>query len=317
MICPRCGGNLTERRFGAVAVDGCSACGGLWLDANELGQIARDPSTGLMDVERAFQPAVSAEAGAGTMACPKCGAALYRFEFPHTPGVPLDACPACKGVWMDDGELQQIAERLAEARKKTASVSPNAAMEQSQQEAQRQQARVATAFLLSSPCASCGTTNPATAVVCWACGKPLKTRSALHLCPRCDQPMQEMQPGDAPTRVDACLSCKGVWFGAGELSVFLSAGLQEVQRVRQAIGDGLGAYVDRNVYEHNLIRCPGCHHGMERQSLGGQSDVMIDVCPYCKGVWLDAGELVAAYNFFKTGGVPGAARSSDAWGAAL
>jgi Zn-finger nucleic acid-binding protein len=40
--------------------------------------------------------------------CPTDGAALRRIE---RSGVHLDACPSCRGVWLDRGELDKIVER--------------------------------------------------------------------------------------------------------------------------------------------------------------------------------------------------------------
>jgi uncharacterized protein len=40
------------------------------------------------------------------MRCPKCGARLGQRRL-H--GVSVDECPSCHGVWLDEGELQQIA----------------------------------------------------------------------------------------------------------------------------------------------------------------------------------------------------------------
>ncbi len=37
-----------------------------------------------------------------------------------------------------------------------------------------------------------------------------------------------------------------------------------------------------------LLMCPNCQEGMREISRNG---VMIDVCPKCRGVWLDRGEL--------------------------
>lgn len=38
--------------------------------------------------------------------CPACTAPLVAFE---AEGVEIDHCPACKGTWLDAGELDQIA----------------------------------------------------------------------------------------------------------------------------------------------------------------------------------------------------------------
>ena len=41
MRCPRCGGSLKEELFDDVQIDRCDTCHGVWLDAGELSQIAR------------------------------------------------------------------------------------------------------------------------------------------------------------------------------------------------------------------------------------------------------------------------------------
>ena len=40
--------------------------------------------------------------------CPNDGTALRRIE---RSGVHVDACPSCRGVWLDRGELDKIVER--------------------------------------------------------------------------------------------------------------------------------------------------------------------------------------------------------------
>ncbi len=40
--------------------------------------------------------------------CPTDGTALRRIE---RSGVHVDACPTCRGVWLDRGELDKIVER--------------------------------------------------------------------------------------------------------------------------------------------------------------------------------------------------------------
>jgi hypothetical protein len=39
MHCPKCGQKLAPEQYGAVEIDVCAGCKGLWLDANELEQI--------------------------------------------------------------------------------------------------------------------------------------------------------------------------------------------------------------------------------------------------------------------------------------
>ena len=41
MHCPKCGMNLIEIDYKGIAVDKCSSCDGVWLDAGELEAIAQ------------------------------------------------------------------------------------------------------------------------------------------------------------------------------------------------------------------------------------------------------------------------------------
>jgi hypothetical protein len=40
------------------------------------------------------------------MRCPKCGMELIAIDYR---GVEVDKCSACEGIWLDAGELEQIA----------------------------------------------------------------------------------------------------------------------------------------------------------------------------------------------------------------
>lgn len=40
MRCPKCGERLKERSFQKILIDQCTGCGGIWLDAGELEQVA-------------------------------------------------------------------------------------------------------------------------------------------------------------------------------------------------------------------------------------------------------------------------------------
>jgi uncharacterized protein len=54
---------------------------------------------------RLDQERSSSERAAHYMKCPKCGADLQEREFHH---VKVDACPECKGMWLDAGELDMM-----------------------------------------------------------------------------------------------------------------------------------------------------------------------------------------------------------------
>lgn len=305
MKCPRCDADLTAHEFGATTIDGCSGCGGLWFDSQELNKLTRDPTVALMEVERTFEHALFSSGSGGSMRCPRCNESLREFSFPHTPDITLDACPTCRGIWVDDGELGAIAKRISENQREAPTPGANSVLHQG---------RVLTGFLLSIPCPMCKTGNPASCSLCWQCGANLQVRAVYRLCPRCSQPMEEKSCGaGSDTKVDVCLFCTGVWLQAGEITAFSRLGIDAVDEiqscvVRQPMNRMADSPAERTVH------CPGCHHQMARQTYGARRPVNTDRCLNCESLWLDAEELVAVYELIHTGEFASAAdRAADPW----
>ena len=46
MHCPKCGMQLIEINYKGIAVDKCSSCEGIWLDAGELEALSKFEGTG-------------------------------------------------------------------------------------------------------------------------------------------------------------------------------------------------------------------------------------------------------------------------------
>ncbi|OGW46529.1 MAG: hypothetical protein A2078_06455 [Nitrospirae bacterium GWC2_57_9] len=40
------------------------------------------------------------------MKCPKCGMGLIEIDYKH---IKVDKCSACEGIWLDAGEMEQVA----------------------------------------------------------------------------------------------------------------------------------------------------------------------------------------------------------------
>jgi uncharacterized protein len=59
---------------------------------------------------KAKQEAEAREAGkkAAHMRCPKCGEPLKARSFQK---IEIDQCTGCSGIWLDAGELEQVAEK--------------------------------------------------------------------------------------------------------------------------------------------------------------------------------------------------------------
>lgn len=103
-------------------------------------------------------------------------------------------------------------------------------------------------------------------------------------CPKCDKYLDEIFINHC--RVDRCGRCGGIWFDKDELSA-----------VRDERDKDLG-WLDFDLWsdEHKLkpsgsfIDCPRDGKPLFKIKYG-PSDVMVDICLECRGIWLDKDEL--------------------------
>jgi Zn-finger nucleic acid-binding protein len=280
--CPHCKSVLRKAGFGSVSVDGCERCGGLWFDRGELTAAARRQDGLLKEVEARFEPEAYEPEPKTRKRCPDCGVGLFPFKLDHTPGITLDGCAKCKGVWLDDQELQVIHERLHRGAPGTRPSGPAA----EPLAAVRQKARQAVTVLVRVACPNCGESNPASSLVCWSCGVP-QSKQRGRLCPRCDEPLS-VEEFDGIS-VDNCKECAGVWLEAGELRKVVEQGPTEVAFFQRLLGE-VGINLDAEFETRAMLLCPGCTVVLQREVLKSAA-ARVDRCPTCEGIWLDAGEL--------------------------
>ncbi|MBU0607968.1 MAG: zf-TFIIB domain-containing protein [Armatimonadetes bacterium] len=286
LTCPRCQVALREHALGPVVVDGCDACGGLWFDTDELTKLARGGQEVVVAAEGVFAPPEPvADLMPAKGLCPRCQVPLYAFEFAHTPGVTLDACAECRGVWIDDGELESIGRRLAPKQQAPGPAAPRRSV--------RQRARQAAAFLHRVPCGKCGEENPESAHVCWACGATMTQHTSGRLCPRCDSGLDHIEADELqivpPPALDHCPSCGGIWIQRENLSPLINVDLKVLKRW----GDVLAAKVHGGTETRAAdIICPVCQVVLDEHPYARDDSVRVDQCQCCLGLWLDSGELV-------------------------
>jgi Zn-finger nucleic acid-binding protein len=105
------------------------------------------------------------------------------------------------------------------------------------------------------------------------------------ICPVCKYDMIVVEYHNI--ELDYCNSCKGVWFDYGELELLLkSYGLEEPR----AFFDGI--FNSREAASSEKKRnCPICGHKMKKTAIGGQPEILIDVCRDKHGLWFDGGEV--------------------------
>ncbi len=107
--CPKCPASpMEEKTVDGVTIDECPRCGGRWYDLGELGRSSKDPYK--------FQKA--SEGGLhkprpGRALCPHCSNAMVNGGL-ISELLRVDACPGCKGMWLDKNELGLV-DRLLQA----------------------------------------------------------------------------------------------------------------------------------------------------------------------------------------------------------
>jgi len=105
--CPRCAAPLDAFELsGGPEIDICSYCGGAWYDRGEL------------DI-----PGLGKGGKPGGADCPRCSVKLLIARYGKD-GPEIDRCGRCGGVWIDQGELQQIRKISGRARMTTDSEGP-------------------------------------------------------------------------------------------------------------------------------------------------------------------------------------------------
>jgi hypothetical protein len=106
---------MMERQVGGIAVDVCDGgCGGVWFDQRELQKVDEAHEAAgqvLLDVRQ--DPHARADLAARRR-CPRCADVVLMRHFTSVKReVTVDECPACAGVFLDQGELRAIRTEFA------------------------------------------------------------------------------------------------------------------------------------------------------------------------------------------------------------
>jgi Zn-finger nucleic acid-binding protein len=84
--------------------------------------------------------------------------------------------------------------------------------------------------------------------------------------------------------VDQCPGCRGIWFDESELATLLQASPGELKPLARGRPD---PETDRK-----RGKCPRDGRALLRVRSTRNTHLVVDVCPECRGLWLDGGEFV-------------------------
>ncbi len=110
------------------------------------------------------------------------------------------------------------------------------------------------------------------------------------LCPACSHKLTSMPI--TSYSIDFCQHCKGMWLDKGELSNLVQEFLQFGEIKKKPFHPYEKTPITQVEQGDKQIRqCPRCAVAMETFNYAYDSNVLLEKCNPCQGVWADAGEV--------------------------
>ena len=110
--CPDCGQPLLIYEMDGVETDHCLGCGGTWLDSGELELVVEKAGVDPALLVAALDNAPRGEKG--VRRCPRGRKRMRVTRLGPGDGVELDICSAGHGLWLDKGEMADVADAFSE-----------------------------------------------------------------------------------------------------------------------------------------------------------------------------------------------------------
>lgn len=105
-ICIKCNTAMVPKMVDDVEVDVCPSCHGLWLDRDEIRQLAEKSDESLSDLREEVGKGDAEHPARSTVSppCPACGGKLTLAVLGS---IYVEHCGACDGIYLDRGELDK------------------------------------------------------------------------------------------------------------------------------------------------------------------------------------------------------------------
>jgi Zn-finger nucleic acid-binding protein len=114
-------------------------------------------------------------------------------------------------------------------------------------------------------------------------------------CPKCEEQLKEIP--FLGVKVDSCSSCKGYWFEKDELR----KAKDKKEETLNWMDVDLWESEEKFRISKNEMFCPDC--GLPLYEVNyGDSNIKVDVCNMCEGMWLDEGEFKKVMKYLKEKG---------------
>lgn len=108
IACPKCAAAMEQVTVGEVEIDRCRGCGGLWLDAMEKERLLASKES--VDAADTGEQKVGKELDDQTnIHCPRDRSRMFHMVDLRQRHVGYESCQICGGVFLDAGELHDLA----------------------------------------------------------------------------------------------------------------------------------------------------------------------------------------------------------------
>ncbi len=118
------------------------------------------------------------------------------------------------------------------------------------------------------------------------------------ICPVCNKNLKIITYENQ--EIDLCLKCGGIWLDKGELlevvNSLLSDNKIDPQTVKEAYRDKI---INSDKVKQIRRKCPRCNLDMRLHNYSYDSNIIVDKCPNCNGIWTDEGEMRAVAKYIK------------------
>ena len=100
--------------------------------------------------------------------------------------------------------------------------------------------------------------------------------------------------------IDKCSTCQGIWLDKCELEkiqeTIKNDYSEELKNLPNLINGVFNVAKSKTEKEYD---CPKCDKPLDKREYGYCSQVIIDLCPSCRGIWLDKEEIQKLEVFFE------------------
>lgn len=116
-------------------------------------------------------------------------------------------------------------------------------------------------------------------------------------CPRCGAALKPYAYGGQA--LDVCPECRGIWFDRDELTTVAGHMIETGQAETQQAGDAINVRRAPVSAEEAEKVCPRCKLPMTAFNYAYDSNVFLDRCAACQGIWADPGEVETVARYLK------------------